>query len=413
MKYGNYDMFDWDWSNYRKDGTYAGKSDFPLYCYSNEDKKEPHEMFTNEMDLLYHEQRIRYYMARYGYSSNIYMFELLSEPWHLDQFSTEEPAMTDTYLGEVCRKALLNYHTRMAQFIRQQLPHVKQLIGVDIHVGRIYDGDKYIDSSIYSPYIDVIGFNPYTPNPEKLVITKSGNNNVVDENENSMYRLVNLLNSKAKKPVMIFEGGAGDGVDEKSEYAQQRIDMMSFPLVGLAGFNSWVGWYYDHDIYWYNIIASEKFANNPFFHAVLMQNNGNWIQGRQIEKKNRRDKKSTKELQYYLSANANLVVGYVKNRTYNYHTQAIDSIPNDQLGKDPSFATAIDITYNDGKSLVVEGLKKGKKVEIIWYAFDSGKEYRRDIVKSKKNLVLKHPDLLITDSKNMHPMFWFSLEVKD
>lgn len=413
MKYGNYDMYDWDWSNYRNDGTYGGKSDFPMYCYSNEDKKEPHEMFTNEMDLLYHEQRIRYYMARYGYSSNIYMFELLSEPWHLNQYNSVEPSMTDTKEGELCRKALLSYHTRMAQYIHQQLPHVQQLIGVDIHVGRIYDGDKYIDSSIYSPYIDVIGFNPYTPNPEKMVITKSGANNVVDEHENSMFRLVNLLNSKASKPIMIFEGGAGDGVDEKSGYAQQRIDMMSFPFVGLAGFNSWVGWYYGHDAYWYNIIASEKFINSPVYSSVIMQNKGNWTQGRQIEKKNRRDKKSTKELQYYLSANANLVVGYVKNRTYNFHTQSTDSIPNNQLGKDLSFATSIDITFKDGKDLVIEGLKKGKTVEIIWYAFDTGKEYRRDVVKSKKNLALKHPDLKVTDPANLYPLFWFRLEVKD
>lgn len=413
MKYGNYDMFDWDWSNFRNDGTYGGKSDFPMYCYSNEDKKEPHEMFTNEMDLLYHEQRIRYYMARYGYSSNIYMFELLSEPWHLNQYNSVEPSMTDTKEGEICRKALLNYHTRMAQYIHQQLPHVQQLIGVDIHVGRIYEGDKYIDSSIYSPYIDVIGFNPYTPNPEKMVITKSGANNVVDENENSMFRLVNLLNSKAKKPIMIFEGGPGDGVDELSNYAQQRIDMMSFPFIGLAGFNSWIGWYYGHETVLYNIVASEDFTNSSAFSEVLFQSKGNWVQGRQMEKKYWRDKKSSKELQYYISEEANLSVGYVKNRTYNYYTQATDSSLINRFPKDPTFSTLVDISYKNGKDLVVQGLKKGKTVEIVWYAFDNGKEFRRDIVKSKKNLVLKHPDLIVTDPTNLYPMFWFTLKVID
>lgn len=412
MKYGDYDTFDWDWYKYRRDGSIESNSQFPVYCYSDGLNKEPHDMFMNEMDLLYHEQRVRYYLARYSYSTNIYMFELLSEPWHLDQLN-EEVVDKDTKEGEVARKAVLNYHNRIAKYIKTELPCVNQLIGIDVFLNRIYDGDKYIDSSIYSPYIDVVGYNPYTCFPEKYIISKSGDNNVIEPNENSMYHAVNILYSKSKKPIMIFEGGPGDGVDELSNYAQQRIDMMSFPFIGLAGFNSWIGWYHGHETVLYNIVASEDFTNSSAFSDVLFQSKGNWIQGRQMEKKYWRDKKSSKELQYYISEEANMSVGYVKNRTYNYYTQATDSSLHSKFPKDLTFSKLVDVTYKNGKDLVIEGLKKGKTVEIVWYAFDTGKEFRRDIVKSKKNLVLKHPDLIVTDPANVYPMFWFSLMVKD
>ncbi len=412
MKYGNYDLFDWDWSHYRSDYSYWKEDPFPAYCYAEDESKDPHEMFTDADDLLYHQQRTRYYLARYGYSTQIYLFELLSEPWHLDQtYPHEEIYAEDTPEGALVRKAVVSYHTNMAKYIREQLSFSPQLIGIDLFVAKFYDGPKYIDSSIYSPLIDVIGFNPYSSVPEKLLISKSGNNNEVNEGENSQYALVNRMQQLAKKPIIISEGGAGDGVDDFSNYAQQKADMMAFGFCGLAGFNSWIGWHEGHEKNWPAMIATQRFWQSDIAKKTLGDGKGEWIQGRQIEKASKKDSKKLKELQYYIAENGKSAVGYVKNRTFNFHTQRTkDSLPNDYLAKDESLKTARNIRASDGKKLTVQGLKKGKKLEIIWYAFETGERISSQQIKSKRNLVLNHPELTVSVT-NQQPIVWFSIEV--
>ena len=412
MKYGNYDLFDWDWSHYRSDYSYWKEDPFPAYCYAEEESKAPHEMFTDAEDMAYHQQRTRYYLARYGYSTQIYLFELLSEPWHLDQtYPYEEIYGADSKEGAIVRSAVVNYHTKMAQYIKEKLAFSPQLIGIDLFTAKFYDGKQFTDSSIYSPFIDVIGFNPYSSVPEKLVISKSGKNNEVSAGENSQYALIYRIQQLAKKPIIISEGGAGDGVDDFSNYAQQKADMVAFGFCGLAGFNSWIGWHDGHEVNWPAMIAAQNFWQSAPAQKTLGNENGEWVQGRQIEKALKSDQKKLKELQYYVAADGKTAVGYVKNRTFNFHTQRTkDSLSNDYLAKDQSLNTARNIRSSDGKKLMVEGLKKGKKIEISWYEFETGKLIKTEKLRSKRNLALVHPELTVSVT-NQQPIIWFSIEV--
>ncbi len=414
MKYGNYDMFDWDWSHYDREGKYYADDPYPAYCYAQGDRKLPHEMFMNETDLNYHEQRLRYYIARYGYSTNIYVFELLSEPWHLDQLDKREPFFENTPEGEKLRKAVMNYQSRMASYMRKNLTHAPQLIGVGISNGHVFDGPWGIDSSIYIPEVDVIGINPYSAVPEKLVITTGKSNNVLDPSENTMRRTVYLLSEKSGKPVFISEGGAGDGVDEKSNFSQQKLDMAAFGFSGLAGFNSWVGWFYGHEVTWPHMIVVQNFFNSAIFKEVLIQGNGKWVHGVQAEKLNKKDKKRSKEAQYYISENGKVAAGYVKNRTYNFWTKAthVKELPYDFLKSDPQLGSLRDIGWEDGKPLFVEGLEKGKKVTVSWYNAMNGELIGTEEFKWKRKFVLRHPTLRVEDDGKELPICWFRITVE-
>lgn len=412
MNYANYDLFDWDWWQFGRDGSYNEKHPYPPYAYSNGAKKEPHEMFLDESDLKFHQQRVRYYLARYAYATAIYEFEILSEPWHLDQFwPNGEVFNEDTEKGALCRHAVTNYHLKMASYIREQLPATKQLIGIELFTPNMVKGDRFIDSSCYSPYVDVIGFNPYSPVPEKLVITKNGDPLIVDPSENSMYKTTYHLFEKCHKPVIISEGGGGD-LDDQSDFAQQKLDMMAFAFCGVAGFNSWVGWNTNEERTWNNQIAIQNCLSDSLLPSVLLSLNGNWLQGRQAEKTNRNDKKKTKELQYYIAENQLVAVGYVKNRTFNFHTQA--KVPYTDayyLKNDPVLGVARNISSTMGKPLVVVGLQKGKSVTITWYDYLSGKVIAKQTAKSRKELVLEHPLLTAIGDEGLRPMVWFKIEV--
>jgi hypothetical protein len=414
MKYGNYDMFDWDWSHYDRDGNYHSDDPYPAYCYAQDNKKAPHEMFMNEIDLNYHEQRLRYYLARYGYATHIYLFELLSEPWHLDQLMSHEPFFENTPEGAVVRKAVVNYQARMATYMRKNVTHAPQLIGVDMSIAHVFDGPWGIDSSIYIPEVDVVGINPYSPVPEKLVIKPSEENNVIDPAENTMRRVVQLLSENSGKAVIISEGGAGDGVDEKSDYAQQKLDMASFGFSGFAGFNSWIGWFQGHEVNWPYMFVVQSFLNNAAFKQVLQQGNGKWVHGVQAEKLTKKDKKRSKEMQYYVAENGGGAVGYIKNRSYNFWTKAtkVNELPYDFLKTDPQLGTLTDISWEDGKPLYVSGLKKGKKVRVTWYNGLTGAAIATEEFKWKRKFVMRHPLLRVETEANELPICWFSITVE-
>lgn len=415
MNYGNYDMFDWDWSHYNSDRSYFQQDAFPGYCYSDGKNKEPHEMLTNEDDLRYHEQRTRYYIARYGYSTSVYLFEMLSEPWHVDEFSgQEEPFVKDDELGRTVRNAVQVYHERIATYIKQTLGHTNQLVGVDIYSAKFYEGETFIDQSIYHPLIDVVSFNPYTPAPDKMVIAKSEGNNAFLSNENSMARMISSLSAKSGKPIMIAEGGAGDGVDDCCNFSQQYLDMMSFGFTGLAGYNSWIGWNTGHEVTWPAMIACQQFMNGEQAIATLSNTNGFWVQGRQAERHLSRDSKKGKETQYYVSQDQTRAVGYVKNRSYNYFTKRTSDACAKTMFEAP-FNELRDMKWDEGnKPLYVEGLEKGKNYTVVWYDYKTGKEIETQCVKLKRGkLRLRFPELSVTAGKPERPELWFSLVQSD
>lgn len=381
MIYGNYSLYDWDWSHYNSDGTYFAADIFPAYCYANGDQKQPYEMFTLETDLKYHEQRIRYYISRYGYSTSIYLFELLSEPWHLNERSGQtEPFQQNTALGANVRSAVQNYHERMSSYIKQTLGHREHLVGIDVFTATIFNSTSYLDESIDHPDIDVISFNPYASAPSKLINTKSDDvslNNVLESDENSMYAVVKKIQDIAHKPIMIAEGGAGDGVDDCSNFAQQYVDVTTFGFTGIAGFNSWIGGFNGQDITWQTTINAQNHMNGYDVINTLSNSVGDWIQGRQkTNYLSNQEHEDSKEQQYYISKNQEMAVGYVKNRTFNAYTARTTNDANSKCVQLGSSLQPILQDFNniewDRQKLTIGGLKYNTNYLIHWFSFKNG-----------------------------------------
>jgi len=419
MKYANYDMHPWDWCRCNNNGDFDLADTYPAYCYSAGPEKEPYKMFLLEDDLKYHEQRTRYYIARYGYSTSIYEFELLSEPYHLNQVaksnvagqtvSVTEPFILDAPLGDSVRKALYTYHTRMSSYIKQTLGHTEHLIGINMWDGFRPDGvGQYIDQSIHHPDIDLVTFNSYSSDPTKLVIKKNGSNNSVSYNndENSFYQKISYYGNLTGKPVLMSEGGSGDVVDGCSNYVQNFIDMMTFGFTGLAGYNAWVGGFPGQEFTWPGNIRAQQHMNGNDVINTLSTGNGGWVQGREIANHHNlpHEDVKTKEQQYYIAQNQELAVGYVKNRTFNVATQRTSTATNTDCYVafdtwDDLLVTVISHEWNAEK-LTVEGLKYNTDYAIDWYSYRTGTYISSDCFSTSLTgkAELHHPTLYVPNA---------------
>lgn len=393
------------------------------YCYYTRDGKEPYEMFLEEDDLEYHKQRIRYYLARYGYSPQIYNWEILSEPWHLNEsFHNPNYYQTGIHEGEwiipfedpthkdykKVHEALVNYHKVIADYIKMK--DDRNLVGITIHsMGASFpwgNQDVTLDKSIYLENVDIIGVNRYSLGPEKMVISKYSDNNETPEGENSEYHLANRIFKMCKKPVIYSEAGSIGSCDALFSH---KMDVMTMTFNGLAGFQMWAGYshgegLFDERTLWADSYKAQNFINSRDLDLIL---SGNWTQGRQIVRMKGGYKRPAKEMQYYISESKEQALGYIRNRTVNHKTVAGDRC-------EARYASPLDgmkdLDYKKGGKLTVKGLSKGK-YDVIWYDLD-GKEVGRYVQKAKRSgklKKLKHP-VLKADASKQDAVLWFELQ---
>lgn len=420
-EYGTYDLTHWDWGREEKHwltGENIVNEERPAFCYNDTPGKKPHETFLLEDDLKYHEQRTRYYISRYGYSTKIYEFELLSEPFNVDKhalnnqqpyFIPAEATQQQIDDQQVLFNAIEKYHRRLGSFIKVNMGHTEHLLGVNytMHVWNPTNSAIRMDQSLYDETIDIVGLNYYAATPNKYIISKSGNNNSFYPSENSRARAIKELQSWANKPIIFSEFGDGDGTYECSDYNSVYIDIMSGGFTGVCGYNMWPGSESNESFLWPATIQAQNHMNSNEVISTLSNESGNWKQGRQHDTK-------TKELQYYISNNKALSVGYIRNRTYNIHTMRINELCNlDSYfnGLNP-FENLVNVTWNDGprkKQLKITELNSNSNYQIDWYSFKEGTYLGSDKRKTsilKGNLLLRFPELSVT-TDTVNPIMWF------
>lgn len=158
-----YGMWDWDYGDvdcYKKDDP---------YCYYDElDLKDPVSALTDPRAIKHYQNRLRYMIARYGYSPNIAVLELLSEANNFGQRSTTKP---DVCQVDYTVPGFLPYHETpdvaakmyawqdtMCRFIKEDLGHTQHITAVS------YTGPPEFvkgDSIYYSPHVDLATYNYY------------------------------------------------------------------------------------------------------------------------------------------------------------------------------------------------------------------------------------------------------------
>jgi hypothetical protein len=424
MKYGDYWMSAWDWDHWEDNGTYNSEDLYPPYCYNTEPGvKQVYEMFTNQEDLYYHTQRTRYYISRYGYSTNIYEFELLSEPYHINEFWAADNSQIQPINGpnnaerQLLRDAMLSYNTTISSYIKN---NCNQLVGIN------YSGPEWTNESVLEEdpvseleTIDVIGMNMYSTLPNSFLITKTTANNITESGENSYYARVKSFQDKYGKPVVFPEFGPNEGYQECSNFRDQSVSVMTGGFMGIAGYNMWDGFVhpnanqsFDEEVLWPSTIRTQHHMNANDVINTLKNSNGNWIQGRQMEEiQGLLDETESKETQYYISSNQNMAVGYVRNRSYNIHSNRLSDECWLNFGEDNlPVESRFDIEWNDGlfiKRLKIEGLKKNKDYRIDWYDFETGNYMMTQCQNTQNtNLILEFPSLEV-ETHIVRPVLWF------
>lgn len=428
-----YLFFAFDWDHYRKHGStdpyfYDNSHLYPAYCYNDTPAefggKLPHEALSNDDDLLYHQQRTRYYISRYGYSTSIYEFELLSEPFNVnvDVRTNSHPYFNHgSKEQQKVFEAIEKYQNNLAEYIKTTLQHTNHLIGVDYAMDwRPYPSEIHFDKSMFGKHIDIVGFNYYAFTPNKYIISKSGSNNEFHSSENSRARAFKELQELVDKPIILSEFGDGDNVVTCSKFTGNYIDAMSMGFTGVCGFQLWEGKDSYEDTTWKATINAQNHMNSDEIIKILSAKDGKWAQGRQVGLLKR---KAIIEHQYYLSNDGSNAAGYVRNRSFNFYTQR-DTVKcgNYYISKNYFAESPIDqlmdIKWNNlrGKNrLRVEGLKKKTTYEVTWYSYKSGNimtEFTQCQTTSKNNLVLKFPPLITTDHTKENPLVWYVIAEK-
>ncbi len=338
---GSYHLDNWDWGKWinhyeTKVPEYTDTN--LVYCYNDNPQeiggKQPYEALMLENDLKYHEQRTRYYIARYGYSTKIYEFELLSEPFNVGKHGKTgyQPYFNSTQQSTLFN-AIETYHGRLSWYIKEKTNHTEHLLGVDYSMGvwKTDPNDIKMDQSLHHGNIDIIGINDYTYLYHKYIIKKNGNNNSFESDENSRARAVKEFQAWVNKPVIFSEFGDGDDIHNCSGYTGSFVDIMSAGFTGVAGYNLWEGRDSNQNFLWPATIRAQYHMNGTDVITTLSNGNGGWVQGRQHEKVYSSHVSKIKELQYYISQNKERSVGYVRNRSYNIHTKRTNDTCNVML----------------------------------------------------------------------------------
>ncbi|MCO5259264.1 MAG: T9SS type A sorting domain-containing protein [Crocinitomicaceae bacterium] len=436
--YDEYNTPSWDWDKWWRNGSnnyiynnLSFEQGNTPYCYNDNpaqcNPKKPREALTNEEDLKYHEQRTRYYIARYGYSTKIYDFQLLSEPFgygrkpggdlcannNLDDNHPVKPFEKDSIAPEehdAYKNSVYTYQKRMSEYIKQHLGHTEHLIGVDCLLKNA--DDAAFDNSVTIATVDLVGINFYSSSPSKFSL-----NTIIKDNSLIIH-----------KPIIVSEFGDGDGLEECSGYSGHFVDLMSTGFTGVCGYNMWEGGERMADAtmlnqIWSATIRAQNHLNGDDVINTLSNGNGEWEHGWQ-EKKIINLKKYTysKEIQYYVSKNKELAVGYVRNRSYNTYTKRIYTCYQQISDFQEPINNLYNFLWDDGSvgnRLKIDSLKKNKNYSIDFYSFKYGNYISSDCINSDVNgkLLIRFPTLFVSnnpsESQFENPVVWFVIKQKN
>jgi hypothetical protein len=458
-----YDRFDWDdkyncmncGEDFRTTGTHG-------WCYNHDcpEVQTPIDFFVNDCAVANYKKKIRYIIARWGYSKNIFLFDLLSEINNIGNGSIYETDVdTDGdgqkddvlehkipslyYQDPANRVIIANWHHEMGRYIREDLQHKRHTIAADytgappMDTDLNGDGDcldteigencnpcqsKYFDYSWMSPYIDVIAFSNYTggfnrwekmvdheyyKNSQSNGLMCGWNNPDTKDDDQGYYSPLGGYES-IWKPVVHAENGLTSCLD--GDYTGFYKDLFTDAIGGHAsGGMSWDEW--SESTHWnaFNMISGFL---NKLVYSEVNPASGRWRPGHAYSL-NRNEFKKTKfaETVFLTNPETGYTFGFVMNRSWNYYTTGKGSClteerKNDFQGANEPLSTlrAVDGTSD---KIVLRDITRGK-YEVTYYNADSHEKIKViDIKSNGKKLTLEsYPKLNDSESGNQPFCFY-------
>ena len=301
------------------------------------------DYISNETSVKYLKQRMRYLISRYCYTTSIYLLELESEMSNLGIDSDNACLEEDIYsYDDYClknpnncefvilpnntrvilnshanvRQKVYDYHNIMGSYIKNTLNHTEHLLTTNyggLAYNTLYPGINFPDMSYNLETFDVASFNYYNNSPDKLYISNS---------QPSFPMMIQMYqNMFGNKPIIMGEVGTTDQTCWLNKAKTNLTDLMTYGFTGIAGFNTWHGVDRDHAVFTH-VKRIEDHLNGDDFINTLSSNNGIWslysetssdfYPGGALNGKC--------ENHYYVSFDKSKVVGFVRNRTWNFMT---------------------------------------------------------------------------------------------
>jgi hypothetical protein len=367
-----YGINHWDWPKYGdqyNDGDCAVENDSG-YCYRRQlGLLDPIDFFTDPEAKKFYKYKLRYLIARYGYSNEIALFELFSEingagvinNMQLTTCYNDAGQPVDCCLNEggdftgepydsiaTVPGIFYAWQHEMAQYIKDSLHHQDHPIAVS------YGGEPDMargDLSFTSQYIDIVTYNHYQVLMDKHV-------NAIAQFGEYFY------NPAVNKPFMFSEYGGGDQYE-----CDQGVDFIKTlvlsPFSGIAGCAmNWDWQSTDETFLWHHMGPV-----NDLMSGIKLDEEF-WIEGAPIVSSNK-----AVEVLYLRNfvENNYRVVGAVSNRTYNYYTQGTgspcyDLIPGGEIDNDEIYQNMTAYISTVGTQvLVIPDMGDEIEYKINWY----------------------------------------------
>ncbi len=295
--------WDWDWPS-----DHCGFPDIGN-CYQEDlGLQEPLEFLTSPVAQNYWKQKLRYIISRWGYSTNIAMFEMFSEINNLGAvFPTElvnndclHTSATDEYkryeTNPAYPEAVENWHEIMTDYIKNTLGHNQHLLSTS------YTGnDRLSDASYNLPNIDIVNYNFYSASPVRY-------NDAVGSTKS--------LHNLYDKPVMWSESGS-PSLDGCSNFTEWLRNAWIAPFTGTAASLNWSG-----DFLQQNNLWTEFGKIRNFIESIDFDGEG-W--GPVTDKRDD-NKASLFALKYQGVNENNKAIGVIVNNTWNFYTAKNGSV---------------------------------------------------------------------------------------
>jgi hypothetical protein len=344
----------WDWDNKEVHDQNEIRPNDTGYAYWSgcPGAETPIDFLNSECSIVNYKKKIRYMIARWGYSKTIYLMELLSEINNIGDGFMNNQKLDIPYdvNRSIVRPLIANWHNEIARYIKEDLKCTRLLIGAD-YTGRApmagytdvpsYNpcGSDYFDYSWMSEYIDVICYNNYTFNPYNYRNLHRSFGWVESQFDNSdlthpgflcdntiTTEVVGFANTY--KPVVNPETGFGAIGCDATGFIR---DLVTIPFTGYASSGmSWDEWSSTNHWHWMGKIRT--FLENEWLNSINM-NEEIWIPGYQDSNNFPNGNDGHAEAVYLKSDSQDdkRLIGIVFNRTWNWYTASIgfecDSIP--------------------------------------------------------------------------------------
>lgn len=353
-------LFDFDWNSWYESPAYYGQffwdwAENPCgnkpndygNCYGDiAGVNSPQDFFTNTDAKKHYKMRLRYYVARYGYSTNLIMFQFFSEINNAGftsgvlptanggcELDPNDPGYLPYFNESPFRNSVYLWQNEMAGYIKNIMGVNQHMTGVS-YAGRPNYKDNYIplvpsnDQSFSSSNIDVMAYSYYASSVSRFYDESTADENLISQNN---------------KPLIWSENGCQwkDGVHPEFDAglcdnnAEWNKAVWSTTFQGLAGTCMYWGYNHAHDL-WHHYGTINNFIQGIDF------NGDSWFP----DKDERKD--TLAETFCLVRGDKKEAIGTVINRTYNFFTQGTSSPCTSNYAHEAGYATYINVTPPNG-----------------------------------------------------------------